>query len=243
MFPRKQVMLTFHPVPSHCHYWQPQWTFPSDTMQNVGQLLWNNDILFTQCHGTAFEFQLEGPDTHWRLDTMAWFGAGTVGRVGCLCNAGPGWQLENSLNSLNSSHFFLNVRERIETTSAILPSTTNNYKGSTTSGVFFFAISAQYSCFKSLFCLPLFVPRIRQKFPGAFFGLEWPFAPLRLHVFVHPRHVGCLSLLPLSLHPARNRMHWHFLWASACPTHWTHVLPELIKLNKETCNFIQVFLI
>lgn len=68
---------------------------------------------------------------------MAWFGAGTVGRVGCLCNAGPGWQLENSLNSLNSSHFFLNVRERIETTSAILPSTTNNYKGSTTSGVFF----------------------------------------------------------------------------------------------------------
>lgn len=133
--------------------------------------------------------------------TEAWFGAGTVrvGRVGWFCNAGPVWQSENLLNS---SHF-LRVRERIETTSAILPSTTNNYKGSLTSGFSGCLCSAQYQCFKSLFCLPLLIPKIRQKLPREFSGLKWPhasFRPPSAHAPTGP--VGSVFLCSLPASPS-----------------------------------------
>lgn len=82
----------------------------------------------------------------WMLNVKArvraGMGAGTVrmGRVSWVCDAGPDCQSESLLNSPH----FLRMRERIETTSEILPSTTNNYKGSSASGFLGCLYSAHY---------------------------------------------------------------------------------------------------
>ena len=121
-----------------------------------------------------------------------------MGRVSWFCNAGPDCQSESLLNS---SHF-LRMRERIETTSEILPSTTNNYKGSSTSGFLGCLYSAHCQCFKSFFCLPRLIPKICQKFPGDFSALKWPcasFRPPSAHAPTGP--VGSMFLCSLSDSP------------------------------------------
>lgn len=81
------------------------------------------------CSDTAFGEQLDNPDALRVPSAKAPSGAGSVQWGGSAAFA----MLDRSENLMNSSHF-LRMRERIETTSEILPSATNNYKGSSTSG-------------------------------------------------------------------------------------------------------------